>query len=153
MFRGHNGSTENFANVVTETLPNYKSGGTHNGIDIIANPGPVRGMPVYSVGSGTVDSAGLNGGYGTSVIILTTEHTILYAHFLANSLGVSRGITINSNRRLGNVGNTGDVKGIHTDGSHLHFEVRKLDVTPDNPRGTPVNPIGNFYPLNIFEIW
>lgn len=86
----------------------------HSGIDI----GAPSGTPVVATGSGTVISAGWNGGYGKAVIIQhnDTQQT-LYGHLSATS--VQAGQTITQGTVIGLVGSTGN-----STGPHLHFESR-----------------------------
>jgi murein DD-endopeptidase MepM/ murein hydrolase activator NlpD len=86
----------------------------HSGIDI----GAPAGTPVVATGSGTVISAGWNGGYGKAVIIQhnDTQQT-LYGHLSATSVQV--GQTITQGTVIGLVGSTGN-----STGPHLHFESR-----------------------------
>jgi fibronectin type 3 domain-containing protein len=144
MFRG---GERTFANVITRE-GYYEAARSDNkkhvGIDIVAaKSGTIRGMPVYSVGDGTVHLAGVWGGYGQCVVIQTDEHRIYYAHFLEDSLRVIEEQSVTPKNHLGDAGNTGDVDGDATDGSHLHFEVR-------NAIGTSwFDPTG-FYPDGVF---
>lgn len=86
----------------------------HSGIDI----GAPSGTPVVATGSGTVISAGWNGGYGKAVIIQhnDTQQT-LYGHLSETSVQV--GQTITQGTVIGLVGSTGN-----STGPHLHFESR-----------------------------
>lgn len=87
----------------------------HSGIDFRAP----SGAPIVSAGSGTVVSAGWNGGYGRMVEIdhgrgLTTR----YAHM--SSIVVQEGDRVEKDSIIGRVGSTG-----RSTGPHLHFEVRR----------------------------
>lgn len=95
----------------------------HNGIDISAP----HGTPVGAAGSGTVISAGSQGGYGGTVIINHGDgFATLYAHL--SSISVSTGQKVNRGTIVGTVGSTGN-----STGPHLHFEVR-AGGAPQNPR-------------------
>jgi murein DD-endopeptidase MepM/ murein hydrolase activator NlpD len=94
----------------------------HAGVDIRSS----YGREVASVASGRVVSAGVQGGYGQSVVV---EHApglrTRYAHL--SSIDVEEGQTIESGAVLGKVGQSG-----RATGPHLHFEVLK--------NGKSVNP-------------
>lgn len=96
---------------------------THLGLDIDL----VTGDPVVSVWDGTVESAGLFGGYGNQVLI---DHgngiKTRYAHL--SGVLVAKGNTVAAGQRIGLGGSTGD-----STGSHLHFEVYKdgEDLNPE----------------------
>jgi murein DD-endopeptidase MepM/ murein hydrolase activator NlpD len=98
--------------------------GFHSGIDFSAG----CGTPIRAAGSGTVLSAGWNGGYGNTTVI---NHggglATLYAH--QSSIAVSTGQSVQQGEVIGYVGTTG-----RSTGCHLHFEVRV--------NGNPVNPFG-----------
>jgi murein DD-endopeptidase MepM/ murein hydrolase activator NlpD len=98
--------------------------GLHSGIDF----GASCGTPIMAAGSGTVLSAGWNGGYGNATII---NHggglATLYGH--QSQIGVSVGESVSQGEVIGYVGTTG-----RSTGCHLHFEVRV--------NGNPVDPSG-----------
>ncbi len=91
----------------------------HSGVDI----GAPSGAPVVAAGSGTVVSAGWNGGYGKAVIIQhnDTQQT-LYGHL--SEVSVQAGQTIAKGTVIGLVGSTGN-----STGPHLHFERRMPSAT------------------------
>ncbi len=100
----------------------------HSGLDLAAP----AGSPVVATGSGTVISAGWNGGYGNAVIIQHSDtQQTLYGHL--SKISVQAGETIAQGNVIGLVGSTGN-----STGPHLHFESRRL-----NTAGvwTAVNPI------------
>ena len=98
-------------------------GRLHAGIDLASG----IGSPIRAVTSGTVLSAGWEGGYGRCVRLLHSDGTItVYGHLSA--ITVNRGERVAAGERLGREGNTGQ-----STGPHLHFEVRI--------NGTPVNPV------------
>ncbi len=101
----------------------WRDGCVHEGLDIAAG----EGEPVYAARDGQVIFAGPRGTYGLTVII---DHgaglTTLYAH--ASSLLVQENDWVKEGQLVARVGNTG-----HSDGPHLHFEVR-LNEVPYNPQ-------------------
>jgi murein DD-endopeptidase MepM/ murein hydrolase activator NlpD len=101
--------------------PVYGTRKLHSGIDISA----ANGTPISSSGAGTVIFAGVQGGYGNTVIV---DHglgvTSLYAHM--SRIGVSNGTAVGRGDILGNVGSTGTATG-----PHLHFEIRLSGATTD----------------------
>lgn len=98
--------------------------GLHSGIDF----GAGCGTPIKAAGSGTILSAGWNGGYGNATII---NHggglATLYGH--QSQIAVSVGQSVQQGEVIGYVGTTG-----RSTGCHLHFEVRI--------NGNPVDPSG-----------
>jgi murein DD-endopeptidase MepM/ murein hydrolase activator NlpD len=85
----------------------------HKGVDIAA---PV-GTEVRAALGGDVTFAGFKPGYGNTVIVRHGDGLeTRYAHL--NTIDVKKGDSIDSERVLGSVGNTG-----HSTGPHLHFEV------------------------------
>ena len=101
----------------------WRWGRMHTGIDIA---GPY-GSPVRSVGAGTVQSAGYEGGYGKLVKVRHDDGTVTY--YAHNSrLLVSAGERVDAGEVIAAEGSTG-----HSTGPHVHFEVRI--------NGNPVNPI------------
>ncbi len=86
----------------------------HSGLDLAAP----SGAPVVAAGSGTVISAGWNGGYGKAIIIQhsDTQQTV-YGHL--SEISVQAGQTIAQGTVIGLVGSTGN-----STGPHLHFESR-----------------------------
>jgi murein DD-endopeptidase MepM/ murein hydrolase activator NlpD len=97
-------------------------GRMHTGIDIAAG----FGAPIVAAKSGTVISAGWNGGYGQATII---DHggglSTLYGH--QSKISVSDGQSVNQGQVIGYEGCTG-----HCTGPHVHFETR-IDGSPQNP--------------------
>ncbi len=96
-----------------------RSQGIHgnNGIDIAA---PL-GTPILAAADGVVivsKSTGWNGGYGGMLVVKHSNGTqTLYAHMIANLVGV--GQRVNQGQQIGKMGSTGRSTGVH-----LHFEVR-----------------------------
>ncbi|PZR09114.1 MAG: peptidase M23 [Archangium gephyra] len=101
--------------------PRFNTVTVQKGLDLRA----AEGADVFSVGEGTVVFSGWLKGYGNLVII---DHGAnfhsLYAH-LANSQ-VDVGKTVTERERIGQVGDTGSLKG-----SYLYFEIRKAGQAVD----------------------
>lgn len=97
-------------------------GAFHAGIDISAP----FGTPIMAAGDGTVENAGMAGGYGRQVVI---DHgrgvKTIYGHL--SGFTVLSGQTVKRGQVVGYVGQTG-----RSTGPHLHYEVRIHNV--------PVNP-------------
>lgn len=94
----------------------------HSGVDL-ALPG---GAPARTTASGTVVSAGWNGGYGLMVEV-RHEHgfSTRYAHL--SKIAVAEGDRVKADDIVGYVGSTG-----RSTGPHLHYETR-LNNKPLNP--------------------
>ncbi|MEM7461060.1 MAG: M23 family metallopeptidase [Pseudomonadota bacterium] len=102
--------------------PFLKTRAMHSGIDFRAK----TGTPVKASASGTVVSAGYNGGYGLVVVIKHANGlSTRYAHLSRAS--VKEGQKIEAGMTIGKVGSTG-----RSTGPHLHFEIRR--------NGKPTNP-------------
>ncbi len=95
----------------------------HAGVDFA---GP-SGTPLYATGDGVVSFAGRQSGYG---LMVTIQHPFgietRYAHL--SRIRVSEGQRVSRGDRIGDMGRTGRVTGVH-----LHYEVRQ--------NGTPINPM------------
>lgn len=87
----------------------------HAGIDLAAP----QGTPIYAAADGVVVSAEMESGYGLAVRI---KHDFgfetLYAH--QSKLRVKAGDRVSRGDRIGDMGRTGRVTGVH-----LHYEVRQ----------------------------
>jgi murein DD-endopeptidase MepM/ murein hydrolase activator NlpD len=98
-------------------------GRLHAGIDI-ANS---IGTPIWASKAGTVIFAGVESGYGNTVIV---DHgngfSTLYAHM--SRISTSQGASVGQGQTVGAMGNTG-----HSTGPHVHFETR-YNGSPRNPR-------------------
>lgn len=95
----------------------------HSGVDMAAP----SGTSVYAALAGRVTTVSYNDVYGNYIIV--THHSgykTLYAHLSATLVSV--GTHVNTNTRIGRVGNTG-----LSTGPHLHFTVFKF--------GKTVNPV------------
>ena len=102
----------------------------HTGIDF----GAPSGTPIRAAGSGEIDQAGRESGYGNVVVIAHTgAMKTMYAHMSRFAAGIREGVHVNQGQVIGYVGTTG-----RSTGPHLHYEVR-LNDRPTNPnavRGT-----------------
>jgi murein DD-endopeptidase MepM/ murein hydrolase activator NlpD len=91
----------------------------HSGLDIAAP----AGTPVIATATGTVVSAGWNGGYGKAIIIQHNDvQQTLYGHL--SEISVQPGQQITQGTVIGLVGSTGN-----STGPHLHFESRSPSGT------------------------
>ncbi|WP_310484496.1 M23 family metallopeptidase [Chamaesiphon sp. VAR_48_metabat_403] len=91
----------------------------HSGIDI----GAPTGTPVVATATGTVVSAGWNGGYGKAIVIQHNDvQQTLYGHL--SEISVQPGQQITQGSVIGLVGSTGN-----STGPHLHFESRSPNGT------------------------
>jgi murein DD-endopeptidase MepM/ murein hydrolase activator NlpD len=94
----------------------------HLGVDYAA----ATGTPVRVVSEGTVDFAGVQGGYGNVVVVRhDATRSTLYGHL--SRIGVHKGQKIDQGQTVGLVGSTG-----WATGPHLHFEF-KLDGRQMDP--------------------
>ena len=88
----------------------------HQGVDIAVS----SGTPILAAGSGTVEIAGWNGGYGNCVVINMGDDgsgnqvATLYGHM--SSVATSVGASVNKGDVIGYVGSTGN-----STGPHLHY--------------------------------
>jgi len=110
----------------------------HLGVDYAAP----TGTPALSVGDGVVEFAGVQGGYGNTVIIRHGgNHSTLYAHL--SRMHVQKGQAVQKGQTIGAVGSTG-----LSTGPHLHFEFRVngTHVDPEKiiqqAQSTPLSPAG-----------
>ena len=86
----------------------------HGGLDI----GGRMGQPIWAAKGGIVILAGVNGGYGNTIVIDHGDgYATLYGH--QSTFMVSKGDYVVSGQHIGNVGSTG-----LSTGPHLHFEIR-----------------------------
>jgi murein DD-endopeptidase MepM/ murein hydrolase activator NlpD len=93
----------------------------HTGVDFLAG----AGMPVSAAGSGCVQFAGWDDGYGQLVVIgHTLGVTTWYAHL--SRIDTRPGACVAAGARIGLVGATG-----RATGPHLHFEVRVRGAATD----------------------
>jgi murein DD-endopeptidase MepM/ murein hydrolase activator NlpD len=86
----------------------------HLGVDYAAP----TGTPAQTVGDGVVEFAGVQGGYGNTVIVRHgNNHSTVYAHL--SRIHVRKGQSVQKGQTIGAVGSTG-----WSTGPHLHFEFR-----------------------------
>jgi murein DD-endopeptidase MepM/ murein hydrolase activator NlpD len=107
--------------------PSWRGGAFHAGDDLAAP----RGTIVRAAHSGTVKSAGWNGGYGNEVIVFVsgTKRTY-YQNAHLSSIAVAVGDHVDRGDIIGRVGATG-----HVTGNHLHFGIMsgwKNYIDPDS---------------------
>lgn len=96
----------------------------HSGVDLDLP----SGAPARTTASGTVVSAGWNGGYGLMVEVRHEQgFSTRYAHL--SSVAVSEGDDVNVGDVVGYVGSTG-----RSTGPHLHYETRLNDKALDPRR-------------------
>ena len=103
-----------------------RAGRIHEGIDI--GTSGQKGYYVSFRKSGKVIFAGVAGGYGNTVDIITSDGTCYRFAHLAKMM-VRNGESYNG-QTIGEIGNTGSSPDIH-----LHYEVR-----PGGPYAAPINP-------------
>lgn len=116
--------------------PIFQTMHVHKGVDYAA---PL-GTPAFTVGDGVVEFAGVQGGYGNTVIVRHGNgHTTLYAHL--HRIQVRKGQAVSQGQVIGTVGSTG-----WSTGPHLHFEFHVNGVYTDPQRiiqqaqSAPVSP-------------
>jgi len=92
--------------------------GFHYGIDLAA----LKGTPVLAAADGIVIDARYGEGYGNLVVIKHTKRmSTKYAHL--HRIDVAPGMVVKRGQCIGRVGETGFIRKLTKDGSHLHFEV------------------------------
>ncbi|MBC8129396.1 MAG: M23 family metallopeptidase [Rhizobiaceae bacterium] len=95
----------------------------HNGIDWSAP----KGTPIFATASGTVERAGVNGGFGLQTVIRHDDgYTTSYGHQSALADTVAEGDRVLQGEVIGFVGSTGLATG-----AHIHYEVAKDGVEID----------------------
>ncbi len=104
------------------------SWGYHYGIDLAS----VKGNSVNAAGAGRVVEAGFANGYGNTVVIVHNDkYKTRYAHL--QTIRVRVGQEVSQGQFIGTVGDTGHIRRVGRDGSHLHFEVYS--------HGRQINPL------------
>jgi len=92
----------------------------HKGIDYAAP----TGTRVKATGDGTVDFAGVQGGYGKLVVLRHAGNkATFYGHLSAFASGIKKGVRVAQGDVIGFVGATGVATG-----PHLHYEFRVAGV-------------------------
>ena len=87
----------------------------HQGTDFAAP----KGTPIMASGSGTIEMASWNGGYGKYVRIRhNSTYKTAYAHLSRFGKNIRRGAKVQQGQIIGYVGSTG-----RSTGPHLHYEV------------------------------
>lgn len=103
--------------------PIFKNWRAHTGVDFAAP----KGTRIWSTADGTVDFAGVRGGYGNVVEIRHTGGiTTLYAHLSGFAPGIRRGTRVRQGELIGFVGATG-----FATGPHLHYEFKVSGIHQD----------------------
>jgi murein DD-endopeptidase MepM/ murein hydrolase activator NlpD len=103
--------------------PVLKTWRAHRGVDYAAP----AGTRVKSTGSGVVEFAGRQGGYGNLVVIRhQSKFTTWYGHLSGFAPGMRKGKRVAQGEVIGYVGATGVATG-----PHLHYEFRINDVHQD----------------------
>ena len=94
--------------------PIFQTMKAHLGVDYAAP----TGTPAQTVGDGVVEFAGVQSGFGNTVIVRHgNNHSTVYAHL--SRIQVRKGQTVQKGQTIGAVGSTG-----WSTGPHLHFEFR-----------------------------
>jgi murein DD-endopeptidase MepM/ murein hydrolase activator NlpD len=96
--------------------PIFRQWRAHTGVDFAAP----RGTPTWATADGTVEFAGVKGGYGNVVEIRHSGSiSTLYAHLSGFGPGVRKGVRVSQGQTIGYVGSTG-----FATGPHLHYEFK-----------------------------
>ncbi len=96
--------------------PLLKNWRQHSGVDFAAP----RGTPIWATADGTVEFAGVKGGYGNVIEIRHAGSvTTLYGHMSGFASNVRRGSRVSQGQTIGYVGATG-----WATGPHLHYEFK-----------------------------
>jgi murein DD-endopeptidase MepM/ murein hydrolase activator NlpD len=96
--------------------PIFKNWRQHRGVDFAAP----RGTPTWATADGTIEFAGVKGGYGNVIEIRHNGAvTTLYAHLSGFASGVRKGVRVSQGQTVGYVGSTG-----FATGPHLHYEFK-----------------------------
>ena len=118
--------------------PIFQTMKAHLGVDYAAP----TGTPALTVGDGVVEFAGVQGGYGNTVIVRHgNNHSTVYAHL--SRIQVRKGQTVQKGQTIGAVGSTG-----WSTGPHLHFEFRVNGTHVDpqkviqQAQSVPLSPAG-----------
>ncbi len=107
----------------------------HRGVDFAAP----TGTPIMAAGSGTIEYAGRNGGYGNYVRIRhNSTYKTAYAHMSKIKSGITKGARVKQGEIIGYIGSTGQ-----STGPHLHYEIlvnnkKTNPMTVRLPAGTSI---------------
>lgn len=103
--------------------PLLKNWRQHTGVDFAAP----RGTPIWATADGTVEYAGVKGGYGNMIEIRHSGGiTTLYGHMSGFASSVRRGTRVSQGQTIGYVGATG-----WATGPHLHYEFKVSGIHQD----------------------
>ncbi len=106
--------------------PIFKNWRQHTGVDFAAP----RGTPTWATADGTVEFAGIKGGYGNVVEIRHSGSVLtLYAHLSGFASGMRKGVRVSQGQTIGYVGATG-----YATGPHLHYEFKIAGMHQDPMR-------------------
>ena len=106
--------------------PLLKNWRQHTGVDFAAP----RGTPIWATADGTVEFAGVKGGYGNMIEIRHSGGiTTLYGHLSGFASSVRRGTRVSQGQTIGYVGATG-----WATGPHLHYEFKVSGIHQDPQR-------------------
>ncbi|MBY0574428.1 MAG: M23 family metallopeptidase, partial [Undibacterium sp.] len=95
----------------------------HEGIDMAA----ASGTPIRATAEGTIDHAGVKGGYGNMVIVKHwSGYSTRYGHMSRIASGMHKGAHVTQGQVIGYVGSTG-----WSTGPHLHYEFRVNEEARD----------------------
>lgn len=112
-----------------------RPGHTHAGVDLSIN----KNIPIYAAQSGTIDSAGLSGGYGNAIVIKHGNSGLYTRYGHLSKILVKKGDTVGKGQKIGIMGGTG-IGGLKVYATHLHFELRS-----GNGWGTPLKEINEYF--------
>jgi murein DD-endopeptidase MepM/ murein hydrolase activator NlpD len=102
----------------------YPNSEFHPGVDVVND----YGAPVYATASGTIESAGWDGGYGYKIVV---DHGNGYATWYGHNsrMLVSAGQPVRKGQQIAEIGATG-----FATGPHCHYEIllwgKPIDPTP-----------------------
>ncbi|MDX2219422.1 MAG: M23 family metallopeptidase [Burkholderiales bacterium] len=103
--------------------PIFKNWRAHTGVDFAAP----KGTRIWATADGTIEFAGVKGGYGNCIEIRHSGGiTTLYAHLSGFANGIRRGVRVRQGEPIGFVGATG-----YATGPHLHYEFKVSGIHQD----------------------
>lgn len=122
--------------------PILKETRAHRGIDYAAP----TGTRVKATGDGTIDFAGIQGGYGKVIMVRHAGNkTTVYGHLSGFAPGIQRGSRVSQGDIIGYVGATGMATG-----PHLHYEFRVAGIH-QNPLAITLPPAPPLSPSQMTE--